>query len=148
MAKFMLYFLGGYAISGAVLFLNLFLLSPTLLFPFVFLPFSYECSKISNSPPPNRPVFLYPSPKSPTPRNTLFKFISPKHLIFTAFIILDYTSLPFSLSHLSPSPSPSPLSNLVSLLKVTFASFFLLEKDSGIINTLLFIFSCKMRIWM
>lgn len=127
MARFMLYFLGVYAISGAGLFLNLFLLSPSLLFPFVFLPFSYECSKISNSPP-SRPIFLYPSHKSPTPQNTLFKFISPKHLIFTACIILDYTSLPFSLSHLSPSPTPSPLPNLVSLLKVTFAPFFFIGK--------------------
>lgn len=55
-AGVMLVFLGVYAISGAGLLLNLF-----LLFPFLFLPFSYGYSSDSNSPPPDCPIFLNPS---------------------------------------------------------------------------------------
>lgn len=55
-AGVMLVFLGGYAISGAGVLLNLFLLSP-----FLFLTFSYGYSSVSNSLPPDRPIFLIPS---------------------------------------------------------------------------------------
>lgn len=55
-AGVMLVFLGAYAISGAGLLLNLF-----ILFPLLFLPFSYGYSIASNSPPLDRLIFLIPS---------------------------------------------------------------------------------------
>lgn len=115
----MLFSWGGVATSGAGLFLNLFL----------FLPFRYGYSNVSNSPPPDRTILLIPSLNHLHPKVRYLKS-KAQDIIFIACITVirllwppffPISSFPFTLFF--PTTQPGVVKNSHSCASFLFFLF-------------------------